>query len=64
MELTIICRLGIWYVTNRLPSVQPHKNVSIKCNSGDEAIEILQVLNGSPYEEIQHFAKVQNRLSV
>jgi hypothetical protein len=61
MELTIIHRVGKWIVCNTQPVYS--KVVSIYCDTSEEAMEILQQLNGQPYEVINAFQRTRERLS-
>ena len=60
MELTIFSFAGKWTVANKTPVYS--KIVYIECDTGDEAMEILQQLNGKPYEVIDAFYKTRKRL--
>jgi hypothetical protein len=60
MELTIIFMMGKWAVVNDAPMYS--KVVSIYCDTSEEAMEILQQLNGQPYEVINAFQRTRERL--
>jgi hypothetical protein len=59
MELTIIHR-GKWIVCNKQPVYS--KVVSIYCDTSEEAMELLQQLNGQPYEVLDAFQRTRRRL--
>lgn len=59
MELTIQRSLGYWVVTGK--SADP--NVFITCVTADEAMEILQQLNGKKFEELEAFIKLRSKLN-
>jgi hypothetical protein len=61
MELTIQYNWGQWIVCNTEPKYS--KVISIQCQTSDEAMEILQQLNGKPYEVIDAFHRTRERLS-
>ena len=61
MELTILKMLSKWVVANKEPVYT--KIVYIECDEADEAMEILQQLNGQPYEVINAFQRTRERLS-
>jgi hypothetical protein len=61
MELTILKMLSKWVVANKEPVYT--KIVYIECDEADEAMEILQQLNGKPYEVIHAFQRTRERLS-
>lgn len=61
MELTIKHLLGGWLVTNA-KGVFGAPYISIGCDSAEEAMNILQQLNGQPYEVIDAFHKTRERL--
>ncbi len=62
MELTIVkSAWSMWGVTNKYPTYS--KIVFIDCDTSEEAMEILQQLNGQPYEVINAFQRTRERLS-
>jgi hypothetical protein len=62
MELTIVkSAWSMWGVTNKHPTYS--KIVFIDCDTSEEAMEILQQLNGKPYEVIHAFHRTRERLS-
>jgi hypothetical protein len=60
MELTIQYLMNKWVVTNKQPVFS--KIIYIECDEADEAMEILQQLNGKPYEVIDAFHRTRERL--
>jgi hypothetical protein len=61
MELTIVnSAWSKWGVTNKHPVFS--KIVFIDCDTSEEAMEILQQLNGQPYEVINAFQRTRERL--
>jgi hypothetical protein len=62
MELTIVkSAWSMWGVTNKHPTYS--KIVFIDCDTSEEAMEILQQLNGKSYEVINAFHRTRERLS-
>jgi hypothetical protein len=60
MELTILKMLSKWVVANKEPVYT--KIVYIECDEADEAMAILQELNGKPYGVIDEFHRTRQRL--
>lgn len=60
MELTIQRSANYWVVMNKHPTYS--KVIYMKCEEADEAMEILQQLNGQPYEVIDAFHKTRERI--
>jgi hypothetical protein len=52
--------LGKWVVANKEPVYT--KIVYIECDEADEAMAILQELNGKPYGVIDEFHRTRQRL--
>jgi len=62
MELTIVkSAWNMWGVTNKHPTYS--KIVFIDCDTSEEAMEVLQQLNGKSYEVINAFQRTRERLS-
>jgi hypothetical protein len=62
MELTIVkSAWSMWGVTNKHPTYS--KIVFIDCDTSEEAMEVLQQLNGKSYEVINAFQRTRERLS-
>jgi hypothetical protein len=60
MELTIHTFMGKWAVVNKQP---PHsKIIFIECDTSEEAMEIVQQLNGQTFEVIDAFHKTCKRI--
>jgi hypothetical protein len=59
MELTIQSTWGKWVVMNKQPTYS--KIIAIVCETSEEAMEILQQLNGQPYEVIHAFHKTREK---
>jgi hypothetical protein len=62
MELTIQYNWGQWIVMSKEHKLGMY-SVYIQCQTSDEAMEILQQLNGKPYEVIDAFHRTRDRLS-
>ena len=61
MELTIVkSAWSMWGVTNKHPTYS--KIVFIDCDTSEEAMELLQQLNGQPYEVLDAFQRTRRRL--
>jgi len=63
MELTIQFNWGKWIVMSKHVNRLGMYSVYIQCQSSEEAMEILQQLNGKPYEVIDAFQRTRERLS-
>lgn len=62
MELTIVkSAWSMWGVTNKHPTYS--KIVFIDCDTSEEAMEVLQQLNGKSYEVIRDFQKARDKLT-
>jgi hypothetical protein len=61
MELTISFIFNRWVVCNKEPVYS--KVISIDCDTSEEAMELLQQLNGQPYEVLDAFYRTRRRLS-
>jgi hypothetical protein len=60
MELTIKFMHDKWIVCNTQPVYS--KVISIDCDTSEEAMELLQQLNGQPYEVLDAFQRTRRRL--
>jgi hypothetical protein len=60
MELTIKFMHDKWLVCNTHPVYS--KVIYIRCEEAEEAMELLQQLNGQPYEVLDAFQRTRRRL--
>lgn len=60
MELTIQSHMGKWAVMNKHPMYS--KIIFLEFDTADEAMKLLEQLNGKPYEVIDAFCKTCKRI--
>lgn len=63
MELTVQYNWGRWIVRNKHDGKYLGADyISIPCETSEEAMNILQQLNGQPYEVIDAFYRARKKL--